>query len=260
MEKFRYKKSLGQNFLKDENILKRIKDSVLVKENDLVIEIGPGSGALTKYLKEYKADLKCFEIDERVKPYLDKLKDDKTEIIYQDFLQVNIKDYIDKDYANIYVIANLPYYITTPIIKRIIDSGIKIKQMVLMVQEEVADRFTALPGNKSYGSITVYLNYYFKVQKLFRVSRSFFEPVPNVDSAVISLEALDTPYDIKDPAKFFKLVNDAFRLKRKTLKNNLKDYDFEKVLAVLMEHNLGVNTRAEELSIDIFIEIANRIF
>ncbi len=259
MEKFNYKKSLGQNFLKDENILKKIKDSVLVGPNDLVLEIGPGSGALTKYLKEYGADVICFEIDERVKPFLDQLIDDKTRVVYQDFLQVKIKDYINKDYDNIYVIANLPYYITTPIIKKIIDSKIKVAKMILMVQDEVADRFTSLPGNRSYGSITVYLNYYFKVKKLFKVSRNAFEPVPNVDSAVISLESLDKPYEVKDEEKFFKLVNDAFRLKRKTLKNNLKDYDFEKILAVLMRYGLGVNVRAEELGIEIFIEIANQI-
>ena len=188
MGEFKHKHSLGQNFLKDKSVLTRIIDSVDVKEDDLIIEVGPGHGALTKYLKLFHANLRCYEVDERVKPYLEKFLDDKTEIIFNDFLKVNLEEDVkDIKYNDLYVIANLPYYITTPIIEKMIESSLNVKAMVLMVQNEVADRLSAKCGSKEYGAISVYLNYYYKVEKLFFVSRKAFDPVPKVDSAVIKL-------------------------------------------------------------------------
>ena len=166
------KKSLGQNFLQDENVLKKIANSIKTNEDDLIIEIGPGKGALTKYLQKKNSFLTCYEIDLRMKEILKKFENEKTQIIIQDFLKANIiEDHQKYNYKDIYVIANIPYYITTPIIKHILNQE-KIKSMTLLVQKEVAERFTAKPKSKAYGSLTVYLNYYFNVTYLFDVSRS----------------------------------------------------------------------------------------
>ena len=149
MGDFKHKHSLGQNFLKDKSVLTKIIDSVDVKEDDLIIEVGPGHGALTKYLKLFHANLRCYEVDERVKPYLEKFLDDKTKIVFNDFLKVNLEeDLKDINYNDLYVIANLPYYITTPIIEKMIESPLNVKAMVLMVQNEVADRLSAKCGSK----------------------------------------------------------------------------------------------------------------
>ena len=258
MGDFKYKHSLGQNFLKDKSVLIKIIDSVEVKENDLIIEIGPGHGALTKYLKLFHANLICFEIDTRVKSYLEKYEDNKTKIVYKDFMQVNLSEELENyEYENVYVIANIPYYITTPIITKFVESGIKIKEMVFMVQNEVADRLTAKVGTREYGAISVLLGYYYDINKLFVVSRKCFEPVPNVDSAVIKFSSKNDMFMLKDYGKFEKLVQDAFFMKRKNLKNNLKKYDLEKVTKVLEQYNLDLTNRAEQVPVECFVEISN---
>lgn len=260
MGEFKHKHSLGQNFLKDKNVLTRIVDSVDVKEEDLIIEVGPGHGALTKYLKLFHANLRCYEVDQRVKPYLEKFVDDKTKIIFNDFLKVNLEDDIkDIKYNDLYVIANLPYYITTPIIEKMIESPLNVKAMVLMVQNEVADRLSAKCGNKDYGAISVYLNYYYKVEKLFFVSRKAFDPVPKVDSAVIKLEKKEKELELTNKALFFKLVRDSFMMKRKNLRNNLRNYDLDKVNSVLMNYGLDTSCRAEQVSLECFVDIANEL-
>ena len=251
------KKSLGQNFLQDETILKRISDSIKTSKEDLVVEIGPGKGALTKYLKEKESFLICYELDERLKDILQKLEDDKTKIIFKDFLKADIlEDSKSFKYENIYIIANIPYYITTPIIKHVINLE-KLQSMTLLVQKEVAERLCALPGSKSYGSLTVYLNYYFNINYLFTVNRFAFNPIPKVESAVINFKRkIDKP-KVKNENLLFNLINDAFKMKRKTLKNNLKEYDWNKIKTILEKNNLKENVRAEELSLEIFIEITN---
>lgn len=259
MGDFKHKHSLGQNFLKDKKVLIKIIDSVDVKEDDLIIEVGPGQGALTKYLKLFRANLRCYEIDKRVKKYLDSFIDEKTEIIYEDFLNVDLNKQVkDIKYNDLYVIANLPYYITTPIIEKIINSKIDVKAMVLMVQNEVADRLAAKPGSKDYGAITVYLNYYFNVEKLFVVNRNSFDPVPNVDSAVIKLARKDNKYQVNEDL-FFKFVKDAFAMKRKNLKNNLSKYDLKLIEPILSKYNLTLQDRAEQVSLECFIEIVNNL-
>ncbi len=259
MGEFKHKHSLGQNFLKDKKVLIKIIDSVDVKEDDLIIEVGPGQGALTKYLKLFHANLRCFEIDTRVKKYLDSFVDEKTEIIYEDFLDIDIKEQIKGiKYKDLYVIANLPYYITTPIIEKIIDSNVNVKAMVLMVQNEVADRLAAKPGCKDYGAISVYLNYYFNVEKLFVVNRNSFDPVPNVDSAVIKLSRKDKLLKV-DEDLFFKFVKDAFFMKRKNLRNNLKQYDLSLIETILSKYNLTLQDRAENVSLECFVDIVNEL-
>jgi len=259
MNDFKHKHSLGQNFLKDKNVLAKIIDSCDVKEDDLVIEIGPGQGALTKFLKLYHCNLVCFEIDERVKPFLKLYEDDKTKIIFKDIMDVNIQEEIkDIKYNKLYVIANLPYYITTPIIQKMIDSRLDIEAMVLMVQNEVADRLSAHTGTKDYGMMTVNLNYYYDVDKLFVVNRKSFEPVPNVDSAVIKLSKKNINRANNEEI-FFQLIKDSFMMKRKNIRNNLKKYDLEIVERLLKKYSLDLNSRAENIPLECFIEIANEI-
>lgn len=258
MGDFKHKHSLGQNFLKDKRVLTRIIDSIDVKENDLIIEVGPGQGALTRYLKLFHANLLCFEIDIRVKRYLDSFVDDKTHIIYNDFLDVDLNKILSEyKYDNLYVIANLPYYITTPIIEKIIKSNVDIEAMVLMVQNEVADRLSAKPGTRDYGAITVLLNYYFDVDKLFFVNRSSFDPIPNVDSAVIKLVSKHNKGILKNEDLFKQIIRDSFLMKRKNIRNNLKNYDLDLISDVLSKYNLDLTCRAENIPLDCFIEIAN---
>lgn len=253
------KKSLGQNFLEDEIILQKIANSINTRNNDLIIEIGPGKGALTKYLKEKESFLICYELDERLENLLKKMENEKTKIIFKDFLQADIiKDSKCFNYENIYIIANIPYYITTPIIKYVMHLE-KLKSMTILVQKEVAERLTAKPGNKAYGSLTVYLNYYFNIKYLFDVSKYAFNPIPKVESAVINFERNNEKISVKNETLFFKLIEDAFKMKRKTLKNNLKAYDWIKIKEILKKKNLPEDIRAENLSLENFAAIANNL-
>ncbi len=253
------KKSLGQNFLNDHIILQKIANSIPTNPNDLIIEIGPGKGALTKYLKEKKSFLLCYEIDERMKDILNPLTDSKTKIIFRDFLKSDIEeDTKDIPYNNLYIIANIPYYITTPIIKHIINLK-KLKSMTLLVQKEVAERLSAKPNSKSYGSLTVYLNYYFNIEYLFDVKNTCFSPPPKIDSAVINFEKKSEPLKAENEELFFNLITDSFKMKRKTLKNNLQSYDWHKIKEVLTSYNLPENIRAEQISLEIFIALANKL-
>ena len=256
MGDYRHKKKYGQNFLKNKKVLIDIIDSIDVKEDDLVIEIGPGQGALTKYLKLYGCNLVCYEIDKDLKRYLDSFADNKTRIIYEDFLKANVlKDISNIKYNNLYVIANLPYYVTTPIIEKIISDGISVKGMALMVQKEVAYRFSARPGTKDYGAITVYLDSYFDIDLLFVVNRKDFDPSPNVDSAVVRLIRNNKEGLIKNREVFNKLIKDSFSMKRKNIKNNLRNYDLKNIEQILFKYDLSLSDRAENIPLEAFIEI-----
>ena len=260
MGDFKHKHSLGQNFLKDKGVLAKIIDSCDVKEDDLVIEIGPGQGALTKFIKLYHCNLVCFEIDERVKPFLKGFVDEKTRVVFKDIMDVDIEEEIkDIKYNKLYIIANLPYYITTPIIQKMIDSKLDIEAMVLMVQNEVANRLSAKPNTKDYGMMTVNLNYYYDVNKLFVVNRKSFDPVPNVDSAVIKLSKKENMVKVNNEEIFFKLIKDSFAMKRKNIRNNLRSYNLELVEKILRNYGLDLNARAENIPIKCFIDIANEI-
>lgn len=253
MEKFVAKKKFGQNFLTNEGIINKIIDSAEVKSDDLIIEIGPGKGALTSKLVKKGCQVLAFEIDLDTKPYLEKL--DNLSVIYGDFLELDLQEVLKKyKYKNIYIIANLPYYITTPIISKIIDSKINPKQLTLMVQKEVADRFSANPGSRDYGYFTVKLNYFFNIKKLCNVKREYFSPQPNVDSAVVVFES--KKYDQDLYPKFDELVNKSFRMKRKTLKNNLGLELFNKLLKELMDDGYGADVRAEQIDLETYIKLA----
>ncbi len=257
---FNFKKKFGQNFIIDENIIKSIITKSDIDENTLVIEIGVGAGALTIGLSQFAKNVLCYEIDETLKQVLDvTLKNEKNvDIIYKDFLQADIKNDIKKyEYKKIYVIANLPYYITTPIIMRIIESKIDVDKIVVMVQKEVGDRFKASPNTKDYNSLSVFLNYYFDIKKLLDVSRNVFMPKPNVDSIVVEFKKKENIYKVKNEDFFFKLIRDSFVQKRKTIRNNLKGYDLDKIETVLKKYNFDLSVRAEQLPIEVFVELAN---
>ncbi len=262
INKFKFKKSFGQNFLIDKNITKKIANIVDEKADSLVIEIGCGDGRLTKELCEKYNQVLGYEIDLEVKDYLeDNLKAyNNYKIIFDDFLKRTVKNDIkDYNYKRLYIIANLPYYITTPIIEKIINENLNQDKMIFMVQKEVGDRLSAKPSTKEYNSLSVYLNYLFDIKKEFIVNRNSFLPKPNVDSIVVSFTKKKNKYKVLNEELFYKLIRDSFKFKRKTIKNNLKDYDLEKISKVLNKYNKDLTTRAEQLNIEIFCDIANEL-
>ena len=168
----------------------------------------------------------------------------------------DLKKYI---YDHLYVVANLPYYVTTPIIMKLIEDKILVDKIVVMVQKEVGDRFKAKPGTKDYGSLSVFLQYYFEIDKLLDVSRNVFLPKPNVDSIVVAFKRRKNKLEVKNEELFFRLVKDSFVQKRKTIRNNLKNYDLDKIEEVLKRYGYDLSVRAEALSIEVFVEIANHL-
>ena len=256
-----FKKKFGQNFLKDENILRNIVDKSEIDKDTLVIEIGVGAAFLTYYLTEKAKYVVGYEIDESLKEIIEKQLENKNniKIIFADFLKRNVMDDIkDLDYKKIFVVANLPYHITTPIITKFIEDKIPVDKIVVMVQKEVGDRFNAKVNTKEYNSLTVYLNYYFDIKKLLDVSRNCFVPKPNVDSVIIEFKK-HNKYKANNEELFFKLVRDAFKYKRKNIRNNLKNYPQEKLENILKSINLDLNSRAENITLEQFIYICNKI-
>lgn len=259
---FNFKKKFGQNFITDENIINKIVSLSLVDKETMVIEIGPGSGSLTYKLAEKAKNVLCYEIDTTLENILkENLKEySNVDIIFNDFLKSNIiKDLKQYTYQKLYIVANLPYYITTPIITKIIEDQIPVDKLVVMVQKEVGDRFKATPGSKDYNSLSIYLNHYFSIKKIMDVSKNIFIPKPNVDSIILEFIPKENQVYIKNKDFFFKLVRDSFKQKRKTLRNNLKDYDLDQIEKILNQYNYDLSVRAEELSEEIFAKIANGI-
>jgi len=258
---FHFKKNFGQNFIVDENLINSIITKAEIDKDTLVIEIGPGAGSLTSKLAKIAKQVLCYEIDKDLEPILhENVKDSNVDIIFTDFLKCEVLPDLKKySYEKLYVVANLPYYITTPIIMKLIEDKIPVDKIVVMVQKEVGDRFKAEPNSKDYGSLSIFLQYYFKVRKLIDVSRNVFIPKPNVDSIVVEFSRNDRNYNIKDENIFFELVKNSFTQKRKTLRNNLKGYDLEKIENVLSKYGFTLTVRAEQLSIDIFVDIANAL-
>lgn len=258
MEKHNFKKKYGQNFLNNEVVLDNIVELFDVDCDDKIIEVGPGAGALTKRLVNKGCSVTAFEIDESLKKFLDKICSDNLNVIYCDFLKINLNEYFSKE-DKLFFVANIPYYITTPIITKFIDDDIIPNVMILMVQKEVGERLSAIPGTSDYGAITVILNYYFDISYEFTVDRKDFYPVPNVDSAIISLRKKENILSVKDISKFKKLVNDAFKQKRKNLRNNLKGYDLDIISKILYEYGFNLNNRAEDLGYEVFVDIVNSL-
>ena len=264
MEKYNFnlKKTFGQNFIIDENIINNIITSANIDKDTLVIEIGPGAGSLTYKLSQYSKNVLCYEIDTTLKELLeDNLKEcTNVDIIFKDFLKANVLEDIKKySYKKLYVVANLPYYITTPIIIKFIEDNIPVDKIVVMVQKEVGDRFKAKPNTKEYNSLSIYLNYYFEVKKLLDISKNVFIPKPNVDSIVVEFTKKQNNFKLKDEKLFFNLVKDSFTQKRKTIKNNLKKYNLEKIEEVLKKYNFDLTVRAEQLPIEVFVDISNNL-
>ena len=260
------KKKFGQNFLTDQNILSNIVSASECNKDSLVIEIGPGLGALTELLCESAGFVLAYEIDKDLIPVLNKNLNqfDNYEIINKDILEVDINSDIEKykkDYKNIILVANLPYYITTPIILELLSKTNLIKRYVMMMQVEVADRICGKPKTKDYNALSIAIGYRALASKCFNVSRKVFIPEPNVDSAVIKLDLYDNPpYKAKDEELFFTLIREAFSQRRKTLINNLSNnYAKELILKMLDEFNIKSNVRSEELTIANFVDFSNFI-
>ena len=255
--RFDYNKSLGQNFLKDNNIINKISDSINPSNNDLIIEIGPGAGALTKELVKKGSDVICFEIDKRLESILNDIGTSNLKVIFEDFLKVDLKKYIDKKYERLFFVGNLPYYITTAIINKIVEES-NPYEITIMIQKEVALRFMANPHTRDYSSISVFLQYNFDIEKVCNVSKNCFEPIPKVDSMVIKLKR-NKKYKSTNEELLYKLIKDSFKQKRKNLKNNLGKYDLNKIELLLKERNKTLSYIAEELSVEDFVYLSNNL-
>lgn len=257
---FKFKKKFGQNFIVDNNIINNIVNLSEIDSNTLVIEVGPGMGALTTELVKKAKNVLCYEIDLTLKPVLDKIEANNLEIIYEDFLKRNVFEDLKKyHYEKLYLVANLPYYITTPILIKVLELQIDVDKIVVMVQKEVGDRFKAKEGSKDYSSLSILFNYNFKISKLMDISRNVFIPKPNVDSIVLLMEKRDSKEYIKDLDLFYQLIRDAFRFKRKNVRNNLKAYDLNLIEKVLEKYGFDLNSRSEQINYKIFIEISNNL-
>lgn len=268
---FAFKKSLGQNFLTELNILRKIVEAAQINEQTNVIEIGPGIGALTEQLAKKAHQVLAYEIDERLLPILsDSLSDyANVTIVHEDILKVDLhKDltHYFVDTLPIKVVANLPYYITTPIMMKLIESELPIVEMVVMMQKEVAERISAKPGSKAYGSLSIAAQFYMEAEIAFIVPKTAFVPQPNVDSAILKLTKRTEPIvQVEDEKSFFRLVKGSFQQRRKTLWNNLlatygkNEETLEKVKAALESAEIDAKRRAETLSIGEFAKLSNQL-
>lgn len=263
----RHKKSLGQHFLHDNNILKKIADSAELSKDDLVLEVGTGVGTLTKHLAEKAGQVVTVELDASLIP---KAKDNlkaynNIELINDDILKMNIPAAISKypGFKHRKVVANIPYYITTPLIILLLESKAEFEQITLLIQKEVAERIVSKPGVKAYGSFTIFVNYYAEPKIMFHVPASCFTPRPEVDSVVLRLRKLaKPPVEVKDEKLFFRLVRAAFVQRRKMLKNailhaNIEGIDAKKLDEALISSSIDGKRRGETLSLPEFAILAS---
>lgn len=249
------KKNFGQNFLTDENTLNAIVSKSNVSAEDTVLEIGCGVGALTQLLCEKAKHVYGFEIDLTLKDYLkENLNYDNLTLVFKDFLKTDLNEILPD--TKFKVVANLPYYITTPILFKIMESSIDFNELYVMMQKEVGNRLRAKSGSKEYNALSIMLQIKYEISELMTVSRNVFIPPPNVDSVVMKFVKHDK-YDIDDMEFFSKFVHDCFQFKRKNLRNNLKSYNLELMEEILSEYDLTLQTRAEQVTIDNFIGISN---
>ena len=264
---FAFQKRFGQNFLIDAHVLEKIVSAAGITKDDCVLEIGPGIGTMTQYLAESAGQVIAVEIDTNLLPILtDTLKDySNVKVINQDILKVDINELV-KEYNNgrpIKVVANLPYYITTPIIMGLFESNVPIDNITVMVQKEVADRMQVGPGSKDYGALSLAVQYYASPYIVANVPPNCFIPRPNVGSAVIRLTRYqEPPVQVKDPKLMFKLIRASFNQRRKTLQNGLNnspEISFSKEEITKAIESLGVSpsVRGEALSLEQFAQLAN---
>lgn len=269
---FSFKKSLGQNFLTEPNILKKIVETADINQQTNVIEVGPGIGALTEQLARNAAQVLAFEIDDRLIPVLEDTLSpyENVTVVHQDVLKAHLTEETAKVFMNqafpIKVVANLPYYITTPIMMYFLESELAISEMIVMMQKEVADRISALPGTKAYGSLSIAVQYHMEASVAFIVPKTVFVPQPNVDSAIIVLKKREKPaVEVSNEKEFFKLTKASFQLRRKTLWNNLIHYYGKNeetttwLRRSLDEAEIDPSRRGETLSLEEFARLSNKM-
>ncbi|HEY8365270.1 MAG TPA: 16S rRNA (adenine(1518)-N(6)/adenine(1519)-N(6))-dimethyltransferase RsmA [Haloplasmataceae bacterium] len=267
---FNFKKSYGQNFLVDINILKKIVHIAEVTSNTCVIEIGPGIGGLTEQLAKVAKKVVSYEIDKSLLPILENALSDypNVKIINEDILKADIKAMIKEEFNpnnDIYVVANLPYYITTPILMRLLEQRLPIKRFCILIQKEVAERLCGGPNTKEYNALTIAIKYYTVPKIAFNVPRNVFIPKPNVDSAVLILEVRkEALVEVYDEGFFFRVVKGSFVQRRKTIYNNLKqslpEFDNNIILESLNKVMIDPSLRGESLTIEQFAELSNELY
>ncbi len=267
---FRFQKRYGQNFLIDSHILEKIIEAAEITKEDMVLEIGPGIGTMTQYLAEHAREVVAVEIDKTLIPILEDTLSayDNVTVINEDILKVDIEALAREKNGNrpIKVVANLPYYITTPIIMGLFESHTPLASITIMVQKEVADRMQAGPGTKDYGALSLAVQYYAKPELMMNVSPGCFIPKPNVGSAVIRLTRYEqNPVQVKDEDFLFSLIRAAFGQRRKTLVNSLTNASFlsvskEEILRALSEMGISETVRGEALTLEEFAKLSNLLF
>ena len=264
---FKFSKSLGQNFLIDTNVIDRILEGARVQEGDYVIEVGPGIGTLTKEMGRTAEKVGAIEIDKTLIPILEETLADfpNIEVINQDILKVDVQELVKAKLNGgpVKLIANLPYYITTPIVMKFLEEDIPVTDIVVMVQKEVADRMNAQPNSKDYGALSVAVQYYCDTEIVAKAPRHMFMPQPNVDSTVIGLHVREEKkYNVDNEDIFFKTVKASFGQRRKTLLNSLGGLGFlskDQIKIALQEANIDEKRRGETLSIEEFASLSNAV-
>ena len=264
---FKFSKSLGQNFLIDDNVIDKILAGSRLSETDKIIEVGPGIGTLTREMGKTAQNAVAIEIDKSLIPILEEtLSDlDNVQVVNEDILKVDIQGLINEklDGGPVKLIANLPYYITTPIVMKFLEEDIPVTDIVVMVQKEVADRMNAKPSTKDYGALSVAVQYYCDTEIVAKAPRHMFVPQPKVDSIVIGLHVRsERKYKVDNEDIFFKTVKASFGQRRKTLLNSLGGLGFltkDQIKEALQDANIDAKRRGETLSIDEFATLANEI-
>lgn len=261
---FKFTKSLGQNFLIDDNVLLDIVQGAEVNKEDFVIEIGPGVGTLTRELLKKAKRVCSIELDEELIPILgEELKEfDNFQLIHKDALKIDFKELIGNE-KSVKVVANLPYYVTTPIIVKLLSEDYNFKSLTIMIQKEVGERIAAEPSTKEYGALSILVQYYCDVEIVRKVSPSSFVPQPKVDSIVVKLNKLNKPsVEVEDEKLFFRLSRDAFNMRRKTLWNATKPLGVSGELMEKAFENAGIDSkrRGETLSLQEFAALSNAIY
>jgi 16S rRNA (adenine1518-N6/adenine1519-N6)-dimethyltransferase len=260
---FKFSKSLGQNFLIDGNVVRKIVREAEITKDDYVLEIGPGMGTLTEELALNAKKVVAVELDKKLLPILDETLEDynNVEIVYGDILKIDVKKLIEEKLGGgpVKLVANLPYYVTTPIIGKLLEEDLALESISVMVQKEVAERMSAGPGSKDYGALSIFVNFYSSPKIVVKVPKTVFMPQPKIDSAVIKLELKKELPDV-NREQFFKVVKAAFSKRRKTIINALSTYGFnidkEIIKNALLECGIKPEERAENISIEDFIKLS----